>query len=74
MLIFKNRELKWFENYLKNQQQFVNVDNENSDMRFISKGVPHGSILGPLLFLIYINALANCTNLFTLPFADEPLS
>ena len=47
----KNRELKWFENYLKNRQQFVNVNNENSDMRFISKGVPQGSNLVQFSFL-----------------------
>ena len=67
----RGRELKWFENYLKNREQFVSVNDGNSNLRYITKGVPQGSILGPLLFLIYINDLANCTSLFTLLFADD---
>ncbi len=64
-------ELTWFKNYLANRQQFVYINNEKSDMKYINKGVPQGSILGPLLFLIYINDLAKCTTLFTLLFADD---
>ena len=59
-------------NYLENRTQYVNFDNGNSDHQKISTGVPQGSILGPLLFLIYVNDLHNSSKLFQfILFADD---
>ena len=64
--------LKWFQTYLQNRTQFVIVNGTQSDKLILTHGVPQGSVLGPLLFLIYINDLHRAI-LFskTIHFADD---
>ena len=63
---FSKHSVNWFRSYLTNRTYLVNLGNMFSQPACVSSGVPQGSILGPLLFLIYINDMAQAVkcNLF----------
>ena len=62
---------KFFESYLTNRVQQVIVNGVLSDLLSVICGVPQGSVLGPILFLLYTNDLANATKFLTNLFADD---
>ena len=64
--------LKWFESYLTDRSQYVVYDGIKSDIYNVTCGVPQGSILGPLLFILNMNDICNVSELlFTILYADD---
>ena len=59
------------QSYLSNRSQYVSIVNINSSLRNVKMSVPQGSVLGPFLFLIYINDLQNCIISTPRLFADD---
>ena len=64
--------LDWFRSYLSDRSQYTIYNNTKSTMSSVMCGVPQGSILGPLLFLIYVNDISNVSTLLQyILFADD---
>ena len=56
----KGRENNWLKSYLTNRSQYCSIDGQVSDIMEIECGIPQGSCLGPLLFIIYLNDFEHC--------------
>ena len=68
---FDARAVDLVKNYLSDREQYVVFKDAVSDCKPLLTGVPQGSILGPLLFIIYINDLSKASDLFTtITYAD----
>ena len=65
------KELNWFTDYLFNRTQIVEIENVRSDTEPVYCGVPQGSILGPLLFIVLFNDLVENLNCHVIKYADD---
>ena len=63
--------VKWFQDYISNRKQIVFINNSESRIGLLKAGVPQGSVLGPLLFLIYINDISDHLSSLVRLFADD---
>ena len=67
-----DRALDLLNSYLSGRKQYVQLDNISSDLHRVTCGIPQGSVMGPLLFNIFINDICNATNKFDLVmYADD---
>ena len=69
----RGKTLSWIKNYLQDRTQTVVVNGKNSVKAPVLSGVPQGTVLGPLLFIIYINDLPSLVNSQIRLFADDTL-
>ena len=68
----KGSTLNLFHSYLINRKQYIEIEDIASDILPIQIGVPQGSILGPILFIIYVNDFSQCSNKFDfIMYADD---
>ena len=65
--------LSWFKSYLTDRKQFVSFNGQNSETLATNCGVPQGSVLGPLLFLLYINDLPNISKALNMYYESKSL-
>ena len=63
--------LSWINDFLNQRTQYVNINDKSSARVNVSSGMPQGSVLGPTLFIYFINDLAKCTNCTLKIFADD---
>ena len=71
MIGIRGNLLNWFEDYLKDRQQAVAIKGKISSYKTVFSGVPQGSVLGPLLFLVYINDIVKDIESQVKLFADD---
>ena len=68
---FSDSAISWFKSYMSNKSFIVNVENDYSDPGDLNCGVPQGSILGRLLFLLYVNDMPQAIECDLLLYADD---
>ena len=68
---FSQATISWYRSYLTNRTFLVNVEKNLSSPGDLTCGVPHGSIIGPLIFLLYVNDMSNSIDCDLLLYVDD---